>query len=80
MINGELDIKPVGLDIKARVISFWSKLVTNQYNKLSSLIYRVIHRMHKGNTIKSNYKNVENILNACGFSGIWESQNVQSLK
>ena len=81
MIYGELGIKPISLDIKARVISFWSKLVTNQDNKLSSLIYTVIHRMHKGNTIKSNYiKNIENILNACGFSGLWESQKVQSLK
>lgn len=81
MIYGELGIKPISLDIKARVISFWSKLVTNQDNKLSSIIYTVIHRMHKGNTIKSNYmKNVENILNACGFPGIWESQYIQSLK
>ena len=81
MIYGELGIKPFSLDIKARVISFWSKLVTNQDNKLSSLIYTVIHRTHKGNVIKSKYiKNIENILNACGFSGIWESQNVQSLK
>ena len=71
MIYGELGIKPISSDIKARVISFWSKLVTNQDNKLSSLIYTVIHRMHKSNTIKSNYiKNIENILNACGFSGI----------
>ena len=37
--------------------------------------------MHKNKQIKSEYiNNVENIINTCGFSGIWESQSLSNSK
>ena len=33
--------------------------------------------MHKNNQIKSEYiNNVKNVINTCGFSGIWDSQSI----
>ena len=77
MIYGELGVTPISIDIKNRVISFWSRLLTGTENKLSSSIYTVIYQMHKNNKIKSEYiDNVKNVINTCGFSGIWDSQSI----
>ena len=73
MIYGELGATPIiSIDIKNRVISFWSRILTGTENKLSSSIYTVIYQMHKNNQIESEYiNNVKNI-----FSGIWDSQSI----
>lgn len=79
MIYGELGITPIIVDIKARVISFWSKLVSmqNQPTRLSYQMYLLIFHMHKHGLCKSAYiENVKGILESCGFSGIWETQDV----
>ena len=81
MTYGELGVKPILIDIKTRVVSFWSRLLTETENKLSSLMYKIEYQMHKNKQIKSEYiNNVENIINTCGFSGIWESQSLSNSK
>ena len=81
MIYGELGVKPIALDSKTRTISFWSKLITQEGNKLSASVYQILFHMHKNNIIKSEYiNNIKNIINTYGFSGIWESQSVANPK
>ena len=81
MIYGELGMKPITLDIQARVISFWSKLVSDEDHKLSTLIYKITYEMHKTHKIKSTYiDNVQRIINSCGFSRIWQSQSLPNPK
>ena len=81
MIYGELGVTPISIDIKTGVISFWSRLLTGTENKLSSSIYTVIYQRHKNNQIKSEYiNNVKNVINTCGFSGIWDSQSIPNSK
>ena len=53
MIYGELGVKPIALDSKTRAISFWSKLITQEGNKLSASVYQILFHMHKNNIIKS---------------------------
>ena len=50
IIYGELGVKPIALDIKTRAISFWSKLISQEGNKLSASMYQIIFHMHKNNT------------------------------
>ena len=77
MIYGELGVKPISIDIKTRMISFWSKLLSHEGNQVASSMYQIIYDMHKNNIIKSEYlNNIKHILNTCGFSGLWESQSV----
>ena len=79
MIYGELGITPISVEIKTRAISFWSKIVSghDQPTRLSYQMYMVLYNMYKSNKCKSAYiENIENILNTCGFSGIWQSQDV----
>lgn len=78
MIYGELGITPIVLDIKSHIISFWAKLITvnEDKKKLSSLMYDFIYQMHKNSLCRSSYlENVKNIIDSCGFTGIWHTQN-----
>ncbi|MEW8542876.1 MAG: reverse transcriptase family protein [Candidatus Thiodiazotropha sp.] len=79
MIYGELGIMPISIDIKSKIINFWAKIssTSEQPTRLSFLMYSVLYNMHKNNICKSQYiENVKSILDSCGFSGIWQSQNV----
>ena len=42
MVYGETGVKPLSIDIKCRVISYWSDLVIPRYNKLPCLIYHIL--------------------------------------
>lgn len=79
MIYGELGVTPISVDIKAKTISFWSKIVSqhDQPTRLSYQIYTILYNLHKSNQCKSIFiENIESILNSCGFSGIWQTQDV----
>ena len=77
MIYGELGVKPIAIDIKTSIISFWSKLVSHDGNKVSDSMYQILFHMHKNKMIKSEYiNNIKTILNTCGYSGLWEAQSV----
>ncbi|MCG8110258.1 MAG: reverse transcriptase family protein, partial [Candidatus Thiodiazotropha taylori] len=79
MIYGELGITPIRVDIKTRITSYWTKLVSmvDSNQMLSSKVYEILYLMHKSNLCKSNYiENIKNIVEGCGFSGIWQSQDV----
>ena len=81
MIYGELGITPITVDIKARLASYWSKLVENQSNKLTSVMYTIIYHMHKNNHYRSKYiESIKEIIETNGFSGFWLSQNVINSK
>lgn len=78
MIYGELGIMPVALDIKTRVISYWSKLLSmhEKPTRLSYVMYHILYNLHKNKILKSQYiENVKCLLESSGFSGIWQSQN-----
>ena len=83
MIYGELGITPIIVDIKARVASFWSKIIepSNGPTKLSHLLYNIIYNLHKNSNFKSSFaENVKNIIESCGFSGFWITQSVPNPK
>ena len=42
MIYGDLGRYPLSTVIKKRIISFWSKLVNGNINRLSSSLYRIL--------------------------------------
>ena len=79
MIYSELGVKLILLDIKSRILSYWSKLVSpdDLHTKLSSKVYEILYLLHKNNLCKSLYiQNVKCILDSCGFSDIWLSQDI----
>ena len=76
MIYGELGIIPISVEIKNRVLSYWTKLFEDKdYLKLSSQMYLAVHTLHKTDRLKSDWlRNIETLLCSLGFSGIWQSQ------
>lgn len=77
MLYGEIGIMPLEVDIKSRVISFWSKLIKgDQAFKLSAMMYNIILSVadkHKSKILWIEY--VKTLLCSLGFSGIWYSQD-----
>ena len=61
MVHGELGRYPIELDIKLRIISYWTKLIYHTY-MTENLPLKWI-------------KFTENIFHECGFSYIWDGQN-----
>ena len=64
MIYGELGRYPIVLDVKIRILSFWSKLLLGKESKLSLIIYRLCFEMYTVNDANFPWlKNVHNIIN-----------------
>ena len=83
MIYGELGIMPIYIDIEIRVISYWSKTISlsDQPTQLSYMVYKILNNMHKNKLVTSLYiENVKSILESCGFSGVWHSQDTNNPK
>ena len=53
MIYGELGITPLYIDIQTRIVSFWSKLIDNESDKLSSSIYKIVLELHNSQIFMS---------------------------
>jgi hypothetical protein len=56
MIYGELGRYPIVLDVKIRILSFWSKMLFGKESKLSSIIYRLCFEIY---TVKVVHKIVQ---------------------
>jgi hypothetical protein len=80
IVYGETGVKPLSIDIKQRMISFWCKLVNER--KLSSEIYSIVLSNFK---YLNNHKflwieHVKNIFFECGLMNIWESHEFNNSK
>ena len=85
MIYGETGVTPLYVNIKNRVIAYWTRLLDNIYSdqvtKLSSKMYLVLRELHSERNIKSPWiDNVKKYLCELGFSGTWYSQSFLSSK
>jgi hypothetical protein len=56
-------------------LSFWPKLIDGKQSKLSSLIYRLLYLKTHGNNTFSWINFVKSILDDCGYSNVWHTQN-----
>ena len=75
MIYGELGRYPLYIDIKQRMVKYWTKLITGKQSKMCSVVYRLMyHLCNTQNAIFSWLNSVKTILDECGFSYIWETQ------
>ena len=80
MVYGEVGTPPLIVNIKSRVLLFWSSLIicdeNNRCNKISSILYRLLLKLHVLDTYTSPWlKFVKDTLNNIGLSGIWNSQS-----
>lgn len=78
MVYGETGMYPISLDIQARVISFWTKLLEdndNRAKKLSSFMYDIVYSLNEQNKCKSKWlENVKELIQKNGYGNIWLRQ------
>jgi hypothetical protein len=75
MIYGELGRYHIEIDIKVRLISFWTKLCCGKESKLSAIMYKLCFQMSVEDRCHFLWLNkISNILNECSMSNIWNTQ------
>ena len=73
LVYGELGRYPLDINIKCRMLCFWSRLMTTE--KLSSKIYKLLLKLYANENSQTLYvKNIQTILDNIGLSFIFRNQ------
>lgn len=72
MIYGELGRYPLEIDIKLRILNYWSKLMCGKQEKLPVILYKYAYKKYGMNIPWLN--NIKSILDSCGLSYVWNAQ------
>jgi hypothetical protein len=79
MVYGELGRYPIDIDIKVRTISYWARLLGGKQAKFSNVCYRLSRNLNENGDTNLNWVYfMRTILNECGFTYIWETENVNN--
>ena len=77
MVYGELGETPLYIDIKCKMILYWTRLITSKEKKLSKMIYSLRYKLYEKDLFHSTWiSSVKNILDSAGFSRIWTNQSL----
>ena len=81
VVYGEVGKYPVVHRIYQRMISFWAKISEGKISKLSSLMYRIIYKLHQNGTYNSPWLMcIKKILCDSGNPNFWSDQDLLSPK
>lgn len=80
MIYGELGRYPLEIQVKTRMIAYWSKLLIGKETKLSKLFYNLAFHFNQEIGKIDWLDCIKTTLNHCGLSNIWLEQNIQNTK
>jgi hypothetical protein len=74
MIFGDLGRCPLHIDIKQRMLLYWTKLITRQQSTFCSVVHRLMyHLRNTQNAIFSWLNSVQTILDECNCWHIWDT-------
>lgn len=74
MVYGELGRFPLDINIKLRMVSFYSRMMKNE-NKLSSIMFKLLLNLHQNGTCYSKWiAYVKSIFDECGLSYVFMNQ------
>ena len=81
MVYGETGRYPMANSIYSRMIGFWIKISEGKASKLSSIIYKLIYRLHLNNTYHSPWlMKIKSLLCNSGNPTFWFNQEEFSQK
>ena len=81
MVYGEFGRYPLEIQVKVRMIKFWSKLLTGKNSKISFKMYLLLLYLHRNNIYSCKWiLYIEKILQDVGLNYIWLSNNVTNIK
>ena len=76
LVYGELGRFPLSVDIKQRMVSYWTKLISGKQTKLCSITYRLMFHLFSTQNVNLQWLTyVKGIFDECGLTYIWNSQN-----
>ena len=76
MVYGELGVYPLTLEIKTRIVSFWTKLQNEGENDITESMYKILFSLNEKGKLKSNWVDyVKHILCSNCYGNIWEAPN-----
>jgi hypothetical protein len=69
------------IQMKTRMISYWSKLISAEETKIALLFYKLGYNVDQvlGGDIEW-FENMKDILNNCGISNVWVNQHIDNKK
>ena len=72
IVYGKTGAFPIEILAKCRMISFWLKLISSKFSKLSHKMYYVLFSLYSDNIYKCPWlTTIHKILNTCGLCNIW---------
>ena len=72
MLHGETGRYPISIDMKCKMIAFWSRLINGNYNKLSYKMYSFL--LNQENTNFKWLSKIKQILDSVGLTHFWQDQ------
>jgi hypothetical protein len=76
LVYGELGRFPLSVDIKQRMTSYWTKLISGKQIKLCSITYRLMFHLFSTQNVNFQWLTyVKGMFDECGLTYIWNSQN-----
>ncbi len=80
MVYGELEVYPLEITIKCKMIHFWARLVTRRNTKLSYVMYNCLLELHRSSIYTSPWLDcIKNICIECGMAGVWMTQTINNI-
>ena len=80
MVYGELGRYPICIQVKKRLVGFWARLIESKENKLSRIMYNCLLNLSDTGVYVSPWvSQVKQILDDCGLSYIWLTQNFSNI-
>ena len=76
MVYGETGVFPLKVDIETRIISYWTKLIDFNSNRLSNMVYLILHALFEQRRCKSKWlENIKMLITKNGYGNIWAYPN-----
>ena len=76
MVYGETGTFPLRVDTEPRIISYWTKLIDYNTNRLSNMMYNILYTLYELRRCKSKWlTTIKTLITKNGFGNIWMNPN-----
>ena len=74
IVYGELGRVPMFVNIKARMVGFWKRIITGKKEKISRTLYEMLYKLDSADVYHSKWlKCIKDVLYECGFADAWNN-------
>ena len=75
MVYGETGRYPIDVLVKTRMVNFWTKILNGNSNRISTVLYKILHHLNENGMYFSQWLNdIRMTLQNCGLDQYWDNQ------